>query len=181
MQFLEFTKKWKGDFGFPPSQMHFAPTKFATGGCSGPGQVLRIHFCPGFVFLYLRKLLSPDTDLREVYSGILAWRVCWLEKENLARRRESESTPVERSLRQQEPPSLVSQINSTNFLEVAAARSHFQASLTLILQNCCQKESRSFSWTFVQRSNLLSFILRLVSISQSGFWSASMLLAVWCP
>ena len=65
-------------------------------------------------FLYLRKLLSPDTDLRQVYSGILDWRVCWLEKENLARRRESESTPVERSLRQQEPPSRVSQINSTN-------------------------------------------------------------------
>ena len=50
MQFLEFTKKWKGDFGFPPSQMHFAPTKFATGGCSGPGQVSRIHFRSGFFF-----------------------------------------------------------------------------------------------------------------------------------
>ena len=105
--------------------MHFAPTKFATGGCSGPGQVLRIHFCPGFVFLYLRKLLSPDTDLREVYSGILAWRVCWLEKENLARRRESESTPVERSLRQQEPPSLVSQINSTNIFRRSCSKIPF--------------------------------------------------------
>ena len=66
-------------------------------------------------------------------------------------------------------------------LEVAAATFHFQPSLTLILQNCCQKEIRSFSWTFVQRSNSLSFILRLISISQSGFWSAFMFLALWCP
>ena len=71
----------------------------------------------GFIFvqdLFLIPDNTPDTDLREVYSGILDWRACWLEKENLARRRESESTPAERSLRQQEPPSRVSQINSTN-------------------------------------------------------------------
>ena len=82
----------------------------------------------GFIFvqdLFFIPDNTPDTDLRQVYSGILAWRVCWLEKENLARRRESESTPVERSLRQQEPPSLVSQINSTNIFRRSCSKIPF--------------------------------------------------------
>ena len=176
MQFLEFTKKWKGDFGFPPSQMHFAPTKFATGGCSGPGQVS--HFRSGF-FLYLTTLLTLiwDRCIQVFWLGesVGSRRRTWRGGESPNQRRWSDLWD-----NKSHPHWFLKSILRT-FLEEAAARSHFQASLTLILQNCCQKESRSFSWTFVQRSNLLSFILRLVSISQSGFWSAFMLLAMWCP